>query len=89
MTMKFDKHDDKGDVAEKINSIPVEPEIPKKKPQKHKFVVKKTPIKLSERVLNSPLLSPDFGEPVFLDTRDFHLLSYGLDKIYNRVNEDD
>ena len=32
MTTRFDKHDDKGDVAEKINSIPVEPEIPKKKP---------------------------------------------------------
>jgi len=35
------------------------------------------------------MLCEDFAKPIILDTRVFRLLNYGLEQIYDRVNEDD
>ena len=43
---------------------------------------------LSNKVLNDKLLQDNFSEPMVLDTRQFHLLHYGMDKIYNQVDEE-
>jgi hypothetical protein len=57
-------------------------------PRKHHFVVKKDQVVLSNKVLNDKLLQDNFSEPMVLDTRQFHLLHYGMDKIYNQVDEE-
>ena len=46
-------------------------------------------MQLPKRVLEDRLLQDEFSEPVVLDTRVFQLLNYGLEKIYNRVDEEE
>ena len=54
---------------------------------KYFFDPQKEEIKLPKNVRNQPVLQDNFAEPVALDTRTFHLLNYGLDKIYSKVDE--
>ena len=55
--------------------------------KKNLFIVKKDQITLPTKVLNDKLLQEKFSQPVVLDTRQFHLLNYGTDKIYERVDD--
>ena len=68
-----------------IDSIPA-PEY--KKISKYFFDPQKEKVILSPKVCNEPVLQDKFSEPVALDTRTFHLLNYGLEKIYGQVSED-
>ena len=72
-----------------INSIPAPTPLPvvkKKQKSKHFFLPVREEVILPPEVRNDSILQDRFSSPVALDTRTFHLLNYGLEKIYSNVS---
>jgi len=54
--------------------------------RRRNFVVEKPLSTLPDEILNDPLLKHDFSQPTILDTKSFHLLNYGTNKIYDSID---